>query len=184
MVKKAVKKNLTAAKKEEIRNRFVQGIEDNRGGRKLYTLDELAADYGIPVSTLYKHSQKDDWVLQQKRFQDKYLADLDEKRRQELVNESVAFDKSSLQLAKGLMGRIAQELRSSQDDEDVKASHLQQLASALQLSQKVGKLALGQASENINVGTSSQDTETFREAMELLDQLAESRRKGDTEAVH
>lgn len=186
MVKKQSKtKKLTLSVKEEIRNKFVQGIEDTRGGRKLYTLDELAVDHNIAKPTLYKHAQKEEWQMQQKRFQDKYLEELDQKRRKELVQEAVNFDRTSLQLAKGLMGQIAQQLRARTEDEDgIKSSHLQQLSSALVQAQRVGKLSLGQPTENMNVNASTQETEAFREALGLLDEFAESRRKGNSKAIH
>ena len=186
MVKKTKnsKKKLTLTIKEEIRNKFVHGIEDNRGGRKLYTIDELASDYGIPKPTLYKTAQREDWVLQQKRFQDKYLIELDAKRRDELVQESIQFDKTSLQLAKGLMGQIAQTLRQNSNEEKIQSSTLNSLSHALSQAQKVGKLALGQATDNVNLETNAKDTETFREALGLLDNIAEQRRKGNTKSLH
>ena len=42
MVKKTKAKKLTPTLLEEIRNKFVQGIEANTGGRKLFTIDQLA----------------------------------------------------------------------------------------------------------------------------------------------
>ena len=182
--KKATPKKLTPTKKEEIRNRFVQGIEDNKGGRKLYTIDELASDYGIPKPTLYKTAQKEDWVMQQKRFQDKFLLELDERRRQELIQESVQFDKTSLQLAKGLMGQIAQALRQNTEEEKIKPQVLNTLSLALASVQKVGKLSLGQATDNVSVETNARNEESFREALGLLDNIAEQRRKGNTKPLH
>ena len=184
MVKKKTAKKLTLTLKEEIRNKFVQGIEDTRGGRKLFTIDELASDYGIPKPTLYKTAQREDWSLSQKRFQDKYLSELDDKKRQELVQEAIQFDKTSLQLAKGLMGQIAQTLRQNTDEEKIKPQTLQSLSTALQGAQKVGKLALGQATDNVNLETNGKDSETFREALGLLDSIAEQSRKGNAKSVH
>tara|TARA_Y100001937_G_scaffold126556_1_gene196117 strand:- start:510 stop:1070 length:561 start_codon:yes stop_codon:yes gene_type:complete len=183
--KKTAPKKLTLSKKEEIRNKFVQGIEDTRGGRKLFTIDELAADYGIPKPTLYKTAQREDWSLQQKRFQDKYLLELDARKRKELVEEAMNFDKTSLQLAKGVMGQIAQSLRQNTQGEDkIKPQTLNSLSQALVQCQKVGKLALGQATDNVNVETNAKESDTFREALGLLDNIAESKRKGDAESVH
>ncbi len=182
--KKATNKKLTLTKKEEIRNKFVQGIEDNKGGRKLFTIDELASDYGIPKPTLYKTAQREDWSIQQKRFQDKYLIELDERKRKELVQEAVQFDKTSLQLAKGLMGQIAQTLRQNTEEDKIKPQVLNTLSQALGSVQKVGKLALGQATDNVNVETNAKDDETFREALGLLDNIAEQRRKGNAKSVH
>ena len=184
MVKKITNKKLNPTLKEEIRNKFVQGIEDNKGGRKLYTIDILAEDYGIPKPTLYKTSQKENWVLQQKTFQEDYLIELDARRRKELVSESIQFDKTSLQLAKGLMGQIAQSLRQNANDDVIVPSTLTSLSQALSQAQKVGKLALGQPTDNVNLETNAKDSETFREALGLLDNIAEKRRKGNSQSIH
>ena len=39
------KTKLTPTLLEELRNKFVQGIEVNGGGRKLFTIDQLAEDH-------------------------------------------------------------------------------------------------------------------------------------------
>lgn len=186
MVKKSTTlKKLTLTKKEEIRNKFVQGIEDTKGGRKLFTIDELAADYGIAKPTLYKTAQREDWSLQQKRFQEKYLVELDARKRKEMVEEAMNFDRTSLQLAKGVMGQIAQSLRqNTQGEEKIKPQVLNTLSQALVQVQRVGKLALGQVTDNVNLETNAKESDTFREALGLLDNIAESKRKGNAKSVH
>jgi len=47
----------------------------------------------------------------------------------------------------------------------------------------LAKLALGETTENVNLNANIQD-EAFREAMELLDTVADGRREGNDKAIH
>ena len=61
---------------------------------------------------------------------------------------------------------------------------LNQIATASLQAQKLGKLALGESTENMRLNAEVTDTDAFREAMELLDSVAEQRRESDDKAVH
>jgi hypothetical protein len=50
--------------------------------------------------------------------------------------------------------------------------------------QRVAKLALGEATDNMNLNAKVEDTSAFREAMELLDEVAEQRRESNNSAIH
>tara|TARA_R110000764_G_scaffold29705_1_gene69465 strand:+ start:4920 stop:5477 length:558 start_codon:yes stop_codon:yes gene_type:complete len=185
MVNKSNTRKLTPTLLEEIRNKFVQGIEANTGGRKLFTIDQLATDYGIPKPTLYKHAKKDDWTIKQKQFQDAFLIELDARRRKELVQESINFDKTSLAIAKGIMGQIGKVLsKNAAPDKDVQPQTLVGLSSAATNAQKVAKLALGETTDNMEVITNVQDSDSFRRALERLDRIAEDIRETDSSSVH
>lgn len=185
MVKKSNTKKLTPTLLEEIRNKFVQGIEANTGGRKLYTIDQLADDYSIPKPTLYKHAKKDEWVFQQKRFQDSYLIELDARRKKELIQESVSFDRTCLAIAKGIMGQVGKVIsKNAAPDAEVIPQNLVALSHAASNAQRVAKLALGEATDNMEVNTNVKDSESFRRALERLDRLSEDIGEEDTSAIH
>jgi hypothetical protein len=185
MVKKSNFTKLTPTLLEEIRNKFVQGIEANTGGRKLFTIDQLADDYNVAKPTLYKHAKKDDWVMQQKRFQDSYLIELDARRKKELVQESISFDKSCLAIAKGIMGQVGKVIsKNAAPDADVKPQNLVALSSAATNAQRIAKLALGEATDNMDINTNVKDSESFRRALERLDRLAEDIGEEDSSAIH
>jgi hypothetical protein len=185
MVKKSNFTKLTPTLLEEIRNKFVQGIEANTGGRKLFTIDQLADDYNVAKPTLYKHAKKDDWVMQQKRFQDSYLIELDARRKKELVQESISFDKSCLAIAKGIMGQVGKVIsKNAAPDADVKPQNLVALSSAATNAQRITKLALGEATDNMDINTNVKDSESFRRALERLDRLAEDIGEEDSSAIH
>ena len=176
-------KKLTDSIKEEIRNLYVQGIDEN-GSRKLFTLDALATQYDIAQSTLYRHAQTEGWKGQQQQFQSEYLTELDEVRRSELVEQSKKFDNDTLAVSKALLGQIGQLITKSQTNGDFNSSLINQLAEATIRVQKVAKLSLGESTENMSLNAKVQDTTAFREAMELLDEVAEQRREISDKPVH
>ena len=130
--KKTAKKKLTPTLLEELRNKFVHGIEDNTGGRKLFTIDQLAEDYNVAKATLYRNANKEDWKGQQKIFQDKYLAELDVKRRKELAQESVNFDRSCIQIARALLGQVGKVIQQNAPEKKIPST----AAKAINLSAK------------------------------------------------
>tara|TARA_B110000444_G_C18513163_1_gene443210 strand:- start:85 stop:624 length:540 start_codon:yes stop_codon:yes gene_type:complete len=175
---------LTDTKKEEIRNLFVQGIEGDNGSRILYTIDNLADKFDVPRSTLYRHSQLENWKGQQTQFQHDYLVELDGKRKEELVGESQKFDTNSLNISKALLGQIGKAIQSAVAEERFTPQLCTTLAEATLKVQRVAKLALGESTENMNLNAKVQDSTAFREAMELLDEVGEQRRKVSDKAIH
>ncbi len=63
-------------------------------------------------------------------------------------------------------------------------SQLNALANAALNAQKIAKLALGETTENLNINANIQEADAFREAMELLDSVAEQRREANDSSVH
>ena len=175
---------LTPTLKEKVRNLFVQGVEAGDGSRVLYTLDRLATDYKIGKSTLYRHAKLESWKMQQEQFQQNYLSELDDKRKKELVGESKKFDLTTLSISKALLVQIGKVINTSQVNNTFTPNLLNTLAEATYKVQRVAKLALGESTENMSLNAKVTDTSAFREAMELLDQVAEQRRQGDSKPLH
>ena len=50
--------------------------------------------------------------------------------------------------------------------------------------QKLAKLALGEATENMKLNANIQETDAFREAMELLDEVERQRRNSSVSTTH
>ena len=182
MSKKTVK--LTPTLKEKVRNLFVQGEELEHGSRTLYTLDYLATKNKIGKSTLYRHAKTEGWKVQQEQFQQEYLSDLDDNRKKELVGESKKFDMTTLNISKALLGQIGQTIKKAQSEDKFTPNLLNTLAEATYKVQRVAKLALGEATENMSLNAKINDTSAFQRAMELLDSVADQRRQGSDSAVH
>ena len=182
MSKKSTK--LTASVKEKIRNLYVQGIDDEHGDRILFSLDELATKHKVAKSTLYRHAKNESWKMQQEQFQQEYLNELDDERKKNLVKESKKFDQTTINISKALLGQIGTMIRKTQAEDKFTASMINQLCEATYKVQRVAKLAMGEATDNMNLNAKVQDTTAFREAMELLDEVAEQRRESNDQAVH
>ena len=182
MSKKTVK--LTPTLKEKVRNLFVQGEEMEHGSRTLYTLDHLATVNKIGKSTLYRYAKNENWKMQQEQFQQEYLSDLDDNRKKELVSESKKFDLTTLNISKALLGQIGQTIKKAQSDDKFTPNLLNTLAEATYKVQRVAKLALGEATENMSLNAKINDTSAFREAMELLDSFGERKRESNSKPIH
>ena len=188
MAKKTTYKKLTNDLKSEIRVLFVQGFDDESGNRKTYTLEELALKFNIAKSTLYRNAQKDDWKTQREQFQQEYMFELDVQRKKDLTEESKRFDTNSINLSKALLTTLGQNLtKNNQEVNEGKkglvATQLNALANAALSAQRLAKLALGEVTHNVEINGSIQNN-AFREAMELLDTVADGRRESDDKDVH
>jgi hypothetical protein len=144
----------------KIRTAYVQGIEDESGFRKFPTYQQLEAEYGIQYSTISLRCNKEGWQEERAIFERKLKEDIDAKKRKELLKASLEFDSSSLKLAKAIQAEIGQLLVGAQHQRQKIAaglesekkiftsSSLSSLAMALATAQKVGRLALGESTEN------------------------------------
>ena len=61
MDKKRQTKKLTETLKQKIRNDFVQGVDGEKGLKKMPSLEDLIKKYNVPKSTLYRVSKKENW---------------------------------------------------------------------------------------------------------------------------
>ena len=105
--------------------------------------------------------------------------EIDEKRREQLAEESIKIDELALKISYEIFTHV-QGLIKSND----KPSGIASLSQAATNAQKLAKLALGEATHNMNLNANIQETDAFREAMELLDSVAEQRRESNDKAVH
>ena len=142
--------------------------------------------------TLYRWAQKESWKAQQERFHQEYIEKLDAERQKELIHESKQFDSNALRVAKFLLNEvgISLSMNSQQRTQDPQSTKLltpqavAQLSNAALSAQKLGKLALGESTENMKLNAEISDTDAFREAMELLDTVAEQRRQTSDNPIH
>ena len=179
MTNKKAKVKITDQIKDAIRNEYVQGVELDTGERTMFTLDELIEKYNVSSTTIYRLSAKDGWKMQREEFRHKLIAEFDEKRREQLAEESIKIDELALKISYEIFTHV-QGLIKSND----KPSGIASLSQAATNAQKLAKLALGEATHNMNLNANIQETDAFREAMELLDSVAEQRRESNDKAVH
>ena len=180
--KKSKYKKITNQLKEILRAAYVQGELDPQGFRRVATIEELANDNQLSVNTLYKLAQRENWKFQQQQFQKEHQDELDLQRAKEFALESKKFDSACLNIAKALLARVGNVIRQQQNANlrDFTPQQLDSMAGAALKTQKFAKLALGESTDNINVNGSIQENETFRRAMELLDEVENSRSSGSS----
>ena len=101
-----------------------------------------------------------------------------------MAKESQEFDSNSLKIAKALQNEIVTLLQKSNqqrtagvDKPYFSPSALNSLGMALQTCQKVGRLALGESTENTNV-TNKQST--IEETFALIDEICKGRGTSDS----
>ena len=189
MSKKTPNKKLTPALKQKIRNEFVQGVDDESGTRKTYTLDELIKKHKVAKSTLYRVASSEMWKVDRERFQQEYLQSLDRDRVKSLSEESKKFDNTSLTLAKALMTTVGQNIRKNSDDmnqgrKSLIPSQVNALANAALAAQRLAKLALGESTHKVELNGNITEETAFREAMELLDEVARRKQQADGSSIH
>jgi len=187
MVTKTKQTKLTDTKKLKIRNDFVHGIDGDE--KKLFpTLDELCKKYKVAKSTIYRVARTESWKLQKEQLQSEYIKELDKKRSKYMADKSMKTDDRTLQLADAVFVTIAQSLQQNNTDtqnnkKGLAPNQITAIAQAIAITQRVSKLALGEATHNIDATINENTNEAFREAMELLDEVEDSRAKS-IQATH
>ena len=103
-----------------------------------------------------------------------------------MAKDSIEFDENNLRLAKALQNEIVALITLSnkkRNDGDTRpffsASSLNSLGMALMTCQKVGRLALGESTDNTNITTTES---TVNEAFQLIDEIFRGKsKKGDSQ---
>lgn len=186
MTKKTTPKKLTDNLKLKIRNDFVHGID--KDGQKIYpTLDELIKKYNVAQSTIYRTAKSDNWKIQKEQFQADYQKKLDKQRQKNNISKSIQLDDQSLTLANALFATVGQTIQINNQNmkkgkKGLIPTQINALANALATAQRTAKLALGEATHNIDA-TVNENNDSFRRAMELLDEV-EKGRIGSIQATH
>tara|TARA_R100000388_G_C7228570_1_gene153242 strand:+ start:145 stop:756 length:612 start_codon:yes stop_codon:yes gene_type:complete len=177
---------ITSDLKDRLRMSFVQGIPDAQGFRRTASIESLAQEHNLSVNTLYKLAQREDWKGQRHKFDSEYQGKLDQQRIKDMAEESRKFDSACLSIAKGLISRVGANLRDAQDKDatEFTPSQLDSLAGAALKAQKFAKLALGENTDNISINADIRDDNSFRRAMEMLDELEQAKRSGSVTTTH
>ena len=157
----------------KLRTEFVQGVELETGERHYSTIVELVSKYNVSQTS----------------FKLQLQAMLDEETAKQMVVESKKFDAKSVKVANQLLeivyGKVYRNLKAlEQDNKTDNPSQILSLANTAVAAQRLAKLAFGESTDSININANIQETDAFREAMELLDSVAESSRDSDSKAVH
>tara|TARA_Y100000310_G_scaffold34377_1_gene32563 strand:- start:1190 stop:1864 length:675 start_codon:yes stop_codon:yes gene_type:complete len=188
-------RRITPAIENEARDIFVQGTQDEAGNISYPTIKGLATKLNISLTSLTRRIHQGGWMGEREAYTEELRRLKDEKKRKELVDQAVDFDSGALLIAKALHSQVGDILNIAQretsrlrgnTDEKVgeldphgtyrylSNSALCQLANVSAQAQTIGRLAVGQSTENMNV---SGTQEIRHEVENLFGQLREIARQ-------
>ncbi len=171
----------TEALKKKIKAEFIEGYIDDEGVRNYPSIEALAKRHDVSRATIYRHSNpnKEDWQKAKNQYQSKMSKEVEETRLRDLVAESQALDKNSLQIAQALLSRVGRKLARSMEDErnnpesqGLSPAELRELSHVTANAQKIGKLALGEAQEISKVSADVSAPESYNNLIRHLEGLA------------
>ena len=129
----------------------------------------------------------DSWKTQKDQFISEYQSKLDKQRQKDNSQKSKQMDDQSITLANALYATVGQVIQLNNNELKqgklgLLPTQINSLANALSTAQRTAKLALGEITDNINANIND-NQDAFRRAMELLDEVEESRSKS-TNTTH
>ncbi len=152
--------------KEDIRDQYIYGILKDSGERIMPTLDELIKKHKVPSSSLYRISSKEDWKIQRKQFQSKLRQELDETKNLELKEKLFKCEEASIDIAYKVFSKALYMINT---ENKLSPNGLASISSAAYTAQKIYS---GKSFESI----ADKNSESFQEAMSLLDQIRDMKR--------
>ncbi len=189
MTKKSTKTKLTAELKTTLRTEFVQGIESETGERQHYSIEDLIKKYNVASATLYRASQSEGWKALREQYNIELQEQINAERQKRTAKESVRFDDKLLTKANEVIDQISYYLLMNEESMNEKTTPIQPnqflaLTNSLLAAQKLGKIAMGEITENINVNSTIKEADAFNRIMELLDTVKSERLNSDSESLH
>ena len=129
----------------------------------------------------------------EKAVEEQYNIELQEQinaeRQKRTAKESVRFDDKLLTKANEVIDQISYYLLMNEESMNEKTTPIQPnqflaLTNSLLAAQKLGKIAMGEITENINVNSTIKEADAFNRIMELLDTVKSERLNSDSESLH
>lgn len=155
-----------------LRTEYIEGFVDDDGKRSFPSHEYLAKKYGMAKSTVTRRSRAEDWQSQKNQFHTEVDAEVKEVRKETIVAERVDFDTRCTEMAHDVLDKVIIMLAG--------ASSLSEAESAMRslvLAQKIGKLAIGDATEIQKVAADVSVPESYTELMRIMGEFGE--RKAD-----
>ena len=172
----------TDSLKNKIKTDFIEGVIIE-GERVFLSIEALAERHSVSRATIYRHSNpsKEDWQKQKNRFQTKLNEEIEENRLKNLAKDAIILDKNSLNIAQAMLQRVARRIARANEEEReqgieaLNASELRELSNVAEKAQKIGKLALGEASQITKVSADVSAPESYTSLIRHLEQIADAK---------
>ena len=172
---------LTQDLSQKIMLEFCEGELKEDGSRVTISLDKLIKKYDVAKATLYRRASKEGWNDKRTEFLTRTREAIQSNRIKDMAAEAGKLDRASLRIAQGFLGRVATQLMRAQQVEDAGGDalftpeQLRSLSATAMNAQKIGKLALGEASEIQKVNADVTVPDSFRRVMSDLHELRAAR---------
>jgi len=190
-------KKMTDELRMEIRDEFVHGYPNDEGAMAYPSIDQLYQRHDVSRPTLYRAAKREDWQKQKNQYQSELQAKQDQERLEAMLKSGKRLDDNALAIAQAMLTRIGRRLQraikleqdspTNQDGSErvwMTSVEFKDLSIVAANAQKVGKLALGEATDISKVSADVTNPEAFRAVMEQLDELAEAKSRQSNEPVH
>jgi len=189
MTKKTTKTKLTEELKTVLRTEFVQGFESETGERQHFSVEDLIKKYNVAPATLYRAAQSEGWKALREQYNIELQEKINEERQKQIAKNSVQFDDRLLDKANELIEQISYYLKLNQEAMKQGAkpfppSQFLAITNAALAAQKLGKISMGEITENINVHSTLKEADAFKSIMELLDTVKTERLNSDSDSLH
>lgn len=162
------------------REKYVHGFEGENGQLTYPTHQELAKEFGLVLQTVNNRSMKENWMDDRKAYEIEFKRKRDSGLMKERLKAAVDFDNSSFTAARVIQSEVMRFISDKRDemthvrgqsqiipDNETEAQRknrerdqfynpftgnvLSSLTTALHGAQVIGRLALGESTENLNV---------------------------------
>lgn len=169
---------LTDELRLKIKQEFIEGFEVD-GARHYPSVDELVKRHDVSRATLFRKAKDEEWQKAKNNFHSKLESEQEQIRIQTLVTEAKRLDTNSLQIAQAMLSRVGRTLQraieAEREDPSIQrmsAQELRELSHVAANAQKIGKLALGEATEISKVNANVNAPESFQNLLGRMDELA------------
>ena len=131
----------------DVKREYVQGVE--RDGKRVYPSQyDLAERYGVSQSSIWRKAKAENWAVEREIFAVRVQSECSQKTIDSLSDEGSQFDLSAFRAANAGVKRVEEAMTKtalmSPDD-------MTKLASAPKTFHQVGRLALGESTDNAEV---------------------------------
>jgi len=159
-------KTINDAEWQKMKTDFIEGFLDESGERVFPSYKDLGERYGCHKSTVGRKARDESWQDEKNKTQTLIEEKVKEGRVENIVSERVDFDTRCTGMAHDVLDRVVKML-----DEAVSLSEAESAMRTLAVAQKIGKLAVGDATEINKVSADVSAPESYRELLRELGEL-------------
>jgi regulator of sigma D len=160
---------------------YIEGVRDDSGKLDWPTLNLLSERHNIPYNYLRMVAGRDKWKIERQAFIDNFEDSKKIERIKYLSKEANKFDNRCIDIVNKGMKVIEEifEVSESSIDENgnkrfLGLENLESITKSLDKLQRIGRLALGVSTDNVNSKTKFVSGTSFAEGLEKINQQIES----------